>query len=210
MTSYHFFNTKHNMDTVTGDLISSEFQDPHTCIVQILNCVAVRPHGLSETLAKKYPYSDLYSKRRSINKLNRAILEDRPTPGTMDICRSTSHTDPLVANLYAQFYMGKDNNRNFMTQKLIKTLKEHPDRDPQLLNGLLEDTTENRVSWFYSALIQLLSRVKEENIKKIVFPFRIGCGLAGGNWRRDYLPHLKAFHAVALKKGVVTVIVQKK
>ena len=203
-----------NMQTVVGDLTSSEFQNPQTCLVQILNCVAVRPHGLSKTLAMKYPYSNLYIKRRSIKNLNRAIVQDRPKPGTLDICRpnSLNPTGPMVANLYAQFYMGKDLNRNLSSKMLTKTLKkqiDQPHKDPDLLAGLLVDTRENRINWFSSSLRCLLKKIPEENIRKVVFPFHIGCGLAAGNWKKDYLPAIRAFSAEASKMDVEIVIVQK-
>ena len=202
------------MQTVVGDLTSSEFQNPQTCLVQILNCVAVRPHGLSKTLATKYPYSNLYIKRRSIKNLNRAIVQDRAKPGMVDICRpkSLNPGGPLVANLYAQFYMGKDLNRNLSSQILTNTLKKqiyHPHKDPDLLAGLLADTRENRIKWFSSSLHDLLKKIPEENIKKVVFPFNIGCGLAAGNWKKDYLPAIRAFSAEASKINVEIVIVQK-
>ena len=128
-TIFFFFSFLGNMQTMGGDLTSSEFQDPQTCLVQVLNCVAVRPHGLSKTLAMKYPYSNLYSKRRSIKNLNRAIVQDRPEPGTLDICRpkSLNPPGPMIANLYAQFYMGKDLNRNLWSKMLRKTLKKQID-----------------------------------------------------------------------------------
>ena len=197
-----------------GDLTSSEFQNPQTCLVQILNCVAVRPHGLSKTLAMKYPYSNLYIKRRSIENLNRAIVKDRAKPGTVDVCRpkSLNPAGPLVANLYAQFYMGKDLNRNVTSRMLTKTLKKQigrPHEDPELLAGLLADTRENRIKWFSSSLQHLLKKIPEENIKKVVFPFHIGCGLAAGNWEKDYLPVIQAFSVEANKMDVEIVIVQK-
>ena len=196
-----------------GDLTSKDFQDNKTCIVQILNCVAIRAHGLSESLSRKYPYCNMYTKRRPIKNLNRAVLQDRPLPGTLDICRPSSHpiVEPLVANLYAQYYMGKERNRNYMSWRLTKSLQDTCDSsctDPNLLAGLLADTQENRIKWFRDALNKLLEQIPEEDIERVIFPYRIGCGLAGGNWSVHYLPAIKDFSTEASKRGVSTLIVR--
>ena len=63
--------------------------------------------------------------------------------------------------------------------------------------------------WFRIGLQQLLKRIPDENITKVVFPHYIGCGLAAGNWKIDYLPAIQAFSAEATRTGVDVVIVQK-
>ena len=51
------------------------------------------------------------------------------------------------------------------------------------------DTKEKRLIWFQEALdkIALIN-----DIHSIAIPYRIGCGLAGGNWK-EYLDKLKNF-----------------
>ncbi|XP_027232647.2 uro-adherence factor A [Penaeus vannamei] len=198
---------------VRGDITAPEYSNIHTALVQILNCVAIRPHGLSEVLAKKYPYSDLYSRRRQVKNYNRSVVEDRPKPGTIGICRprAPSH-GPIVVDVFGQFYMGKERNRNLMNKRLAKTLQDtnnSSERDPQLLEGLLEDTTDNRIKWFREALEQLAEQVVKEGIKHVVFPFSIGCGLAGGNWERNYFPAIKNFAEKVKALSVKVTIVQK-
>jgi O-acetyl-ADP-ribose deacetylase (regulator of RNase III) len=42
-----------------------------------------------------------------------------------------------------------------------------------------KDTKEDRLRWFTVCL----EKISKLNIKSIAFPFHIGCGLAGGNWK---------------------------
>lgn len=41
------------------------------------------------------------------------------------------------------------------------------------------DTKEDRISWFETCLIEILSK----GITKVAMPYNIGCGLAGGDWK---------------------------
>ena len=50
------------------------------------------------------------------------------------------------------------------------------------------DTPENREEWFCKCLVAIGS-LKHQ---KIAFPFKIGCGLAGGNWK-VYFKMIKEF-----------------
>lgn len=51
------------------------------------------------------------------------------------------------------------------------------------------DSKEMRINWFRECLEQI---ARIANIKSCAFPFKIGCGLAGGNWD-EYLKLLKDF-----------------
>ena len=82
--------------------------------------------------------------------------------------------------------------------------------DSHLLNGLESDTRENRAKWFLECLQRLLASLHKENIKRVVFPYKIGCGLAGGNWERDYCPGIMSFNEVACSNHGVEVIIVKK
>lgn len=217
---------------ITGDITDPAFRSPLIALVQILNCVAVRPHGLSQTLATVYPYCNSYARRHAIGSLNRAIVDDRPQPGNIEICRPPSLSQgPLVVNIFGQFYMGKEKKKNFATKRLINQLEKDqadgPDKDvwenghskkgqkylvpsdKHLLSGLLKDTTENRILWFREGLIQLAQRVPNEKFSQIIFPSRIGSGLAGGNWEKDYFPAIKEFARLVNQYGTKVQIVHK-
>lgn len=49
------------MLTTTGNIIYAKEQ----YILQQCNCLTIRGHGLSDTLARAFPYADIYSNRRS-------------------------------------------------------------------------------------------------------------------------------------------------
>lgn len=114
MKTENIFNT--NIKHCIGNILDEVYSQNTTVIVQQLNCIAVLPHGLSKSLATKYPYSDVYSQRRRINHLNRAIVNDRATPGTIQMCHPPNNCQlPIIANLYAQFYMGRDYEQNILS-----------------------------------------------------------------------------------------------
>ncbi|XP_042220149.1 uncharacterized protein LOC121864978 isoform X2 [Homarus americanus] len=212
-----------NLECITGDITDSTYRNSHIALAQILNCVAVKPHGLSQILATKYPYCNSYKSRRAIGTRNCAILEDRPRPGNIKICRPDSASSgPLVVNIFGQFYMGKARNQNLLSKRLINQLqyslstdpnlfkqKESLQSDQHLLAGIKEDTYPNRVDWFNEGLKQLVEKIPFEKITQVVFPYRIGCGLAGGNWERDYFPAVKRFANQVSIYDIKVKIVQK-
>lgn len=82
---------------VQGDLCKA----PEQYIAQQCCCTAVRPHGLSKTLALAFPGTCSYFKRKPIAPhRNLAVPEDRPTPGTIDVMGKIIH-------MYGQVGMGK-------------------------------------------------------------------------------------------------------
>ncbi len=128
-------------------------------IVQQCCCTAVRPHGLSETLAVAFPHGNAYAKRRPIRaRVNCATPEDRSEPGTIDIL-GDGITKRKIACLYGQYAMGKPG-------------KYHSDHG-------VSDSATDRLAFFASGLQHLA----EAAPASVAFPFKIGCGLAGGNWK---------------------------
>ncbi|KAK3891732.1 hypothetical protein Pcinc_004377 [Petrolisthes cinctipes] len=188
-----------------GDITEPLFRHPDTALVQIINCVAVRPHGLSEVLAKTYPYCDSYSLRKPIGVLNRAVLEDRPHLGTIKVCRPTRPHAPIVINIFSQFFMGKEFRKNVHAKRIVNKI-----HDDHLQMGLKEDNATNRIKWFQEGLAALSKGIpKEINVNRVVFPSCIGCGLAGGDWLNNYLPSIKYFAQQMVKLGVKVIIVRK-
>ncbi|XP_069186604.1 uncharacterized protein [Procambarus clarkii] len=222
-----FEHLEGNLEFINGDITDPAYRSPNIALVQILNCVAVKPHGLSQILAEIYPYCGSYTRRRAIGTLNRAVLEDRPQPGNIEICHPDTVTKgPAVVNVFGQFYMGKEKNRNLYTKRLIQQLQSCMDvgpkraykgKDPrylepfdhQLLSGLLDDTSKNRIYWFCEGLNKLAVQVPNGKFSLIIFPSGIGCGLAGGNWERDYLPAIKMFSRQVYHFGIRVKIVRK-
>ena len=146
----------------TGNLLDATEQ----YIVQQCNCVATKAHGLSEQISTKFPYANVYGKRRSLNGRNWALAEDQAVPGTYEIC-GDGIKDRYVINIYAQYGMGKPYAYG---------------------QNRVNDSAEERTKWFK----QCLAGISILKAKSIAFPYKIGCGLAGGNWD-EYFQILEDF-----------------
>ncbi len=154
------------MRIVVGDLMDAS----EKYIVQQCNCLTVKSHGLSATISKKYHWADPYSSRRRINRRNCAVPKDRDVPGTYKIMsgpnsgpNSKETPDPSVICIFGQWAPGT------------------PLKYSSYPNDY-HDSYENRVKWFAQALISL----KSLGLESIAFPWKIGCGLAKGNWNIYY------------------------
>ena len=164
-------------------------------IVHQCNCLAVKAHGLSAQIAEKYPWADVYRYRKRQGFRNLAVREDRKVPGTIQIIRnpgldivknSKGETNlvpkrPDVIILYAQWDFGKGGG-------FQRTLSPY------------KDTPEEREHWFQQCLDELGQCDFYQNL---AFPYKIGCGLAGGNWDH-YLDMIEDF-TVKYKKHVTLV-----
>lgn len=67
---------------VYGDLLSRIDVD---AICHQVNCLTIKPHGLSLKLAEKYPGADIYRHRKGIENRNLASIDTRGIPGTIKI-----------------------------------------------------------------------------------------------------------------------------
>lgn len=95
-------------------------------------------------------------------------------PGTIDI-RGNGLDQRLIVNLYGQVYPGRC-------------------RYPlSSLDGLVA-----REKYFYHGLLRL---AKIEGLESIALPWRVGCGIAGGNWEH-YLGTINNFAQYVKEKGV--------
>ena len=160
---------------VRGNLLDSTEQ----FIVQQTCCTAIKPHGLSACIAAKWPSCNPYSSRRKA-KGNWAIADDRPTPGTIQLMDTDTDKGTTVICAFAQYCHGKPG------------VYKH--KDPLGLPHT--DSLEDRFRYFQDCLLQIstLLQTKPTDTKQqtIAFPYRIGCGLAGGSWPR-YEAELKAW-----------------
>lgn len=175
--------SEHRVSYVVGDLLSGDCD----LIVQQCNCVTIKSHGLSEDIKAKYPYADLYSKRKSLST-NKASVCDNPgeckilSPSSEDL-QYEGRAAPHVACLLGQFYPGKSGNY------WRKGYTHLPKKD---------DSASNRILWFVQALTSLSEQLEGDysDVKTVGFPFKIGCGLAGGNWAqyRDFIDAFSDTH----------------
>lgn len=143
-------------------------------IVQQLNCIAVRPHGLSALLAKALPYCDVYARRRAIATYNLAHVEDRPAPGTISVSVDPDGVGPTVVGLYGQYAMGA------------------PGRYRNVRRFGVVDDADERAHWFVDALRLLRAYAVAAQRSVVTFPGGIGCNLARGSWPR-YVEMLREF-----------------
>lgn len=141
-----------------GDLLNTQ----EKYIAQQCNCVTIRAHGLSQSIAQKYPYANVYNKRSSIGQ-GKNVAKKISIPGTIDVCHPTDHNDPTIICMYSQYCPGK-----------IGIYQKYYPKD-------YIDTIENRLHWFE----QCLTEIEKKGITRIAMPYLIGCGLAGGKWT-DY------------------------
>lgn len=150
------------MKLIQGDLLEAT----EDFILQQCNCLTVKPHGLSETLGKKFPHARVYHHRRAIYGKNIAIDSDRAIPGTSVICTGT----PGIICLYGQWRSGKIGSNYFDL---------YPESSPP-------ESELQRLLWFISGLTQIgeyFLQVSKQKVS-IAVPYKIGCGLAGGNWEK--------------------------
>ena len=144
---------------VNGDLLESDCY----YIVHQTNCLTVDDHGLSKTMNTKYPHGNVYAKRTRIGKRNLATIETRSRPGHIDILEGV----PNIVCMYGQWRPGS------LYSKWFKIYPEYSQ----------PETKENRLLWFRKCLKRFGLYILENGQKvKVGFPYRIGCGLAGGCW----------------------------
>lgn len=140
------------IEVIEGDLLESN----EHYIAQQCNCVTTKPHGLSQSIAKKYPWANIYAQRcaRSANTALKPSI-----PGTIDISTSPNGETRII-HLYAQWTSGKSGSYN----------RYYPET--------FNDTMQNRISWFRLCLEHL----DQLQLHRVAMPYGIGCGLAGGDW----------------------------
>jgi len=154
---------------IEGDLLEHK-QD---YLIHQTNCIAIKYHGLSEQVFKKYPEANLYEKRRKIQKKGGNKFVGRGVPGTIQV------HDCGVINLIGQYYTG--------------TARFPP-----------KDTPEKRFKWFKRCLKRLSIHFKDKETS-IAFPYKIGCGLAGGDWKK----YRKAIEDFCLDNGNIKMVMYK-
>nr|BDT62903.1 MAG: wsv206-like protein [Trachysalambria curvirostris majanivirus] len=194
--------------TIFGDITNRDliYGDPESfIIIQQLNCIATKPHGLSEALSKTYPHSNVYIKRQKIDGRNCAILKDRPKPGTIMICKEKG--DVSIANLFAQYCYSNSKNIAYVSQKkYIQNKKNKTNDDHQQIEMMELDNSTGRLGWFKECLIELKEKLdNDEKIKHVLVPYKIGCNMAGGDWN-EYLPILENFSSTICQD--VTMVVR--
>lgn len=150
------------IEIIKGNLLDSARVEGEWYIAQQCNCNTKKPHGLSETISKQWPYADPYQTR----------IGGPDTPGTVVTMKPADRDDgPIVLCLMAQWGPSK------------------PGSFSRYYPNTYKDTRDNRKEWFRECLEVLDDMIPSDEV--VNMPFQIGCGLAGGKWP-DYLEMLKS------------------
>ncbi len=147
--------TKMPYQVVKGDLLEADVD----YIVQQNCCTAVKAAGLSKAIATKWPQVNPYKERKAY-KNNWAVAEDRPEPGSILVYEFENENLKGVVCAFAQVSHSKPGVYN----------------DP--LGFVKEDSAKDRQRYFK----ECLDAIVELKPKSVGFPYKIGCGLAGGSW----------------------------
>jgi O-acetyl-ADP-ribose deacetylase (regulator of RNase III) len=133
-------------------------------IVHQCNCVSASAGGLAGFLFEKYPYSDIYQERIQSNTIHK--------PGDLYI-RGNGKDQRYVINAMAQVGPGEP----------------RPNRKIKDFWHYIPDSAQARETYF-SRCLQKIALI--DNLETVAFPWKIGCGLAAGDWNR-YLAVLEHF-----------------
>lgn len=144
------------LETKKGNVLDAV----ETHVVQQCNCFAVKPHGLSSVIAKRFPWANVYERRTPVRK-GRNCASDPDVPGTIRVDADPAGGDRRVVHLFAQVLPGKPG----------MFARYYPER--------YGDSFMHRTGYFRRCL-----RLLEDLGEDVVFavPKYIGCGLAGGHW----------------------------
>lgn len=145
-----------NIEYKQGNILDSK----NTFIIQQCNCITLTAKGLAQQIEEKFPVVDVYRRRK-----HSTLGTIKDTPGTFRLYENVSGTNDGVDSvhivcLFGQYYPGQSKGSN--------------------------DSYEKRIQWFKTALWSFGNHLKTKHLLNnkvcVAFPFRIGCGLAGGDW----------------------------
>jgi O-acetyl-ADP-ribose deacetylase (regulator of RNase III) len=116
------------------------------------NCLTQGAAGVAKAIFDKFPYADTYS-----NRVEPDVM------GTIKIL-GNGQDQRYVINMFAQYYPGRS---------------DYSSPSPKTVSAEIDDTASERRHNFYRCLLRI---IKIENLESIAFPWKIGCGIAGGDW----------------------------
>lgn len=166
---YEWLPAEHvTLRTCKHGILNDDFGTKHNWLVQQENCARSNPHGLSLAIRNKYSYGCVLHLSPSERKPGKILI--RQPPDGLEYGAEAWSQGPVVVNFLAQRFPGKP--------------------------GGLTDNARFREAYFRHCLDALRESVDAEVAKRkglqggfqpqlnVVFPDKIGCGLAGGDWKR--------------------------
>ena len=117
------------------------------------NCVTSRAAHLAKDVFDRFPWADIYTDRAKYDREELPLPNEQP--GDI-VIRGNGNDERYVINILGQYYPG---------------MVSYPNSS--------KDNYEARQKYFEKALCKI---VKVEDLESIAFPYKIGCGAAGGDW----------------------------
>ena len=163
-----------NLSIKIGDIL----QSTDDVLVHQCHCCNVDAGGLAKLIFEKYPCSNVYQTRYQESRgggVAMAFIE----PGTVGVYEIAPNAKKYVVNLYAQIYPGPPTD----SQTSLTTQDD-------------DDSSALRLELFEKCLkslskVNFQSSVNQPKIS-FAFPWRIGCGIALGDWY-SYLKSIVTF-----------------
>lgn len=157
-----FDNQPENFEFIIGDILTA-FEDGFNILVHQVNCQGVMGAGLALKLRQTYP--ELYNKYRKYWDVRASKKVDYEN--ILGDAQLVKVSQPLeeyqaICNLFGQLNTGRY-------------------------------VRQTNYEGFYNGLWQLKDKLQTQALEDVVdtkysiaFPYKIGCGLAGGSWRIIY------------------------
>ena len=183
---------------VIGNVVTDYGFNSEALIVQQNNCTArkIRKGSLAYSIAETLNF-DPYARRAARGNgifPNLAKKEHREKMGDVYVF-DDGIKKARVACLFAQFRMGSANSPFYLQSQIVdKEYKTTP------------DDKEARLRAFQQCLEKLSSLI-DDRVRVIVFPEKIGCNMAGGDWPK-YKAKIEQFATLIskMKKNVSIII----
>ena len=117
------------------------------------NAITTKAAHLSASVFARYPWADIYSPRAGVD-FDKLPLEGEK-PGDI-VIKGNGQDQRYVINMIGQLYPGKP---------------KFPESE--------KDGYVARQFYFRNALLKI---IKIPNLESVAFPYKVGCGAAGGEW----------------------------
>lgn len=152
-----------NLQEVQGNLLLFDAD----VLVQQCNCITIKSAGLAKVIAEHYNVNPYAERTATTPNGGTATAETSGVPGTVS-WYPVEEGSKFIACLFAQYSPGKSNGLPYY-RKIC---------DERNIN----DSVSARMTWFSQCLEVLANQMQKRQLKRVAFPWGIGCGLAGGSW----------------------------
>ncbi|AAL33210.1 hypothetical protein SWSSV_gp069 [White spot syndrome virus] len=191
-------------EIVEGGLLNNKYLlDGGAAICLQSNCVARKRHAgsLHDNLFKMLGFGDPYKQRRGkTNSKNLAIIEDRPQLGSVSVVQHPTEPERFCSMtfLFAQYNMGNGRKCYFPNDKeYVESCKKH-----ERVHKSSTEMKRLRLYYFNKCLHAIAKSPAMKKYNKIIFPARIGCAAAGGDWEK-YHASIRDFSTIIDKEVII-------